>query len=199
MMIASVTLVTVHAQEKEIPRERKEFRDKMMAERLKLTEEQQQRAKTLNENFRKQMTELRKKEDITVKEWRNQAMELNKKHREEMRNLLTNEQKDRMEKFKLERKQMTDIDADAKLEKMKLRLDLNKEQFEQLKKQRAETMEKMRSIRENNAMDMMNKRAEIRALMERRRENMKSILTEDQMKKMQELRKPMHKKRRIRS
>ena len=183
MMIASVTLVTVHAQEKEIPRERKEFRDKMMAERLKLTEEQQQRAKTLNENFRKQMTELRKKEDITVKEWRNQAMELNKKHREEMRNLLTNEQKDRMEKFKLERKQMTDIDADAKLEKMKLRLDLNKEQFEQLKKQRAETMEKMRSIRENNAMDMMNKRAEIRALMERRRENMKSILTEDQMKK----------------
>ena len=104
-----------------------------------------------------------------------------------------------MEKFKLERKQMTDIDADAKLEKMKLRLDLNKEQFEQLKKQRAETMEKMRSIRENNAMDMMNKRAEIRALMERRRENMKSILTEDQMKKMQELRKPMHKKRRIRS
>lgn len=198
-MIASVTLVTVHAQEKEIPRERKEFRDKMMAERLKLTEEQQQRAKTLNENFRKQMTELRKKEDITVKEWRNQAMELNKKHREEMRNLLTNEQKDRMEKFKLERKQMTDIDADAKLEKMKLRLDLNKEQFEQLKKQRAETMEKMRSIRENNAMDMMNKRAEIRALMERRRENMKSILTEDQMKKMQELRKPMHKKRRIRS
>ena len=199
MMIASVTLVTVHAQEKEIPRERKEFRDKMMAERLKLTEEQQQRAKTLNENFRKQMTELRKKEDITVKEWRNQAMELNKKHREEMRNLLTNEQKDRMEKFKLERKQMTDIDADAKLEKMKLRLDLNKEQFEQLKKQRAETMEKMRSIRENNAMDMMNKRAEIRALMERRRENMKSILTEEQMKKMQELRKPMHKKRRIRS
>ena len=198
-MIASVTLVAVHAQEKEIPRERKEFRDKMMAERLKLTEEQQQRAKTLNENFRKQMTELRKKEDITVKEWRNQAMELNKKHREEMRNLLTNEQKDRMEKFKLERKQMTDIDADAKLEKMKLRLDLNKEQFEQLKKQRAETMEKMRSIRENNAMDMMNKRAEIRALMERRRENMKSILTEDQMKKMQELRKPMHKKRRIRS
>lgn len=198
-MIASVTLVTVHAQEKEIPRERKEFRDKMMAERLKLTEEQQQRAKTLNENFRKQMTELRKKEDITVKEWRNQAMELNKKHREEMRNLLTNEQKDRMEKFKLERKQMTDIDADAKLEKMKLRLDLNKEQFEQLKKQRAETMEKMRSIRENNAMDMMNKRAEIRALMERRRENMKSILTEDQMKKMHELRKPMHKKRRIRS
>lgn len=198
-MIASVTLVTVHAQEKEIPRERKEFRDKMMAERLKLTEEQQQRAKTLNENFRKQMTELRKKEDITVKEWRNQAMELNKKHREEMRNLLTNEQKDRMEKFKLERKQMTDIDADAKLEKMKLRLDLNKEQFEQLKKQRAETMEKMRSIRENNAMDMMNKRAEIRALMERRRENMKSILTEEQMKKMQELRKPMHKKRRIRS
>ena len=83
------------------------------------------------------------------------------------------------------------------MEKMKLHLDLNNEQTEKLKKQRIEMLEKIKGIKENNSMDMMKKREEIKLLMEKRKENMKSILTEEQLKKMQELNKSMHHKRKV--
>lgn len=197
LMLALTVMISLNAQEKRLFGERKELRDKMLTEKLKLSEEQREKAKSLNEDFRAKMTELRKKEDITVKEYRAQMMELNKKHREEMRNLLSQEQRDQIERAKLERKKIAAIDADARMEKMKLRLDLNNEQFGKLKSQRLETMEKMKAIQENKSMDVMKKRQEIKELLKQRNQNLKSILTEEQMKKMQEFRKPAHKKRRI--
>src|SRR4026208_1967857 len=123
LALALTTIISVQAQEKRAPFQRKEFRDKMLTEKLKFSEEQKEKAKTLNEDYRKKLTELRKKEDITVKDWRNQMMELNKKRREDMRGLLTNDQKEQVEKIKLERKKIADIDNNARMEKMKLRLD----------------------------------------------------------------------------
>ena len=43
----------------------------------------------------------------------------------------------------------------------------------------------------------MKKREEMKALMQKRNENMKSVLNEEQMKKMQEMRKTMQRKRRV--
>jgi hypothetical protein len=197
VMLAIVTIVAAQAQKERITVEKKDLRDKMMTQKLKFSDEQKQKAKTLNEDYRKKMTELRKKDDILVKDWKNQMMELNKKHREDMKGLLTKEQKGQIEKFKTERRKFAEIDANARLEKMKLRLDLNKDQMEKIKKQRGEMMEKIRSLKENKSMDMSKKKEEIRTLMNKRKEEMKSILTEDQLKKIQELRKPMTRKRRV--
>ena len=55
----------------------------------------------------------------------------------------------------------------------------------------------MRSIRDNQSLDQMKKREEMKALMQNRKEKMKSILNEDQMNKMQEMRKQMPRKRRV--
>ena len=86
-MLAMVMVVAAQAQ-KERVQEQRGHRDKMMAEKLKLSDEQRQKAKTLNEDYRKKMDELRKKDDILVKDWRNQMMELNKKHKEDMKVLI---------------------------------------------------------------------------------------------------------------
>jgi periplasmic protein CpxP/Spy len=196
LMLAMVTIVAAQAQKERVP-EQRGHRDKMMAEKLKLSEEQKQKAKTLNEDYRKKMDELRKKDDILVKDWRNQMMELNKKHREDMQDLLSKEQKAQIEKMKVERKKIAGIDANARMEKMKLRLDLSNDQMERIKKQRIETLDKMKVIRENRSQDMMKKRVEMKALIQKRNENMKSILNEEQMKKMQEMRKTMPRKRRV--
>lgn len=197
LTLAMVTIVAVQAQKKRVTVERKDFRDKMITQKLKFSDEQKQKAKTLNEDYRKKLTGLRKKDDILVKDWKNQMMELNKKHREDMRGLLSKEQKEQIEKMKIDRKKIAEIDANARMEKMKLRLDLNNDQMEKIKKYRGETMEKMRSLKKNKSMDMTKKREEIRTLMNKRKETMKSILTEDQLKKMQELRKQMPRKRRV--
>jgi len=197
LLLAMVTVVTAQAQKKRVPVERKDLRDKMITQQLKFSDEQKQKAKTLNEDYRKKLTELRKKDDILVKDWKNQLMELNKKHREDMKGLLSKEQKMQIEKMKMDRKKIADINANSRMEKMKLRLDLNNDQMEKIKKQRGETMEKMRSLKENKSIDMLKKKEEMKMLMHKRKETMKSILTEDQLKKIQELRKPMPRKRRV--
>lgn len=159
----------------------------MMYRQLHLSEEQKQKFKTLNEDFRKNMMDLRKQDDITVKEWRNRMETLQKKHREDLQGMFTQEQKAQMEKMKRERKQMAEIDAKARTEKMKIQLGLSNEQSEKLNNQRKEMMEKMKALRENQTMDMEKKREEIKALMEKRKETMRSILTHEQRKKMQQM------------
>ena len=196
-MLAMVMIVAAQAQEKRVQEPRKDYRDKRMAEKLKLSDEQKQKAKALNEDYKNKMDELRKKDDILVKDWRNQMMELNKKHKEDMSALLSKEQKAQIEKMKIEKKKIAEIDATARMEKMKVRLDLNNDQAEKLKKQRSETLEKMKAIRENKSQDMMKKREEMKALIQKNKENMRSILNEEQMKKMKEMRKSMPRKRRI--
>jgi len=196
-MLAMVMIVAAHAQEKRVHEPRKDYRDKRMAEKIKLSDEQKQKAKALNEDYRKKMDELRKKDDILVKDWRNQMTELNKKHREDMSALLSKEQKAQIEKSKVEHKKMAEIDANARMEKMKLRLDLSNDQMERIKKQRTESLKKMKVIRENRSQDMMKKRVEMKALIQKRKENIRSILSEEQLKKMKEIRKPMPRKRRV--
>jgi len=196
-MLAMVTIVAAQAQEERVPQKQKVYRDKMMAEKVKLSDEQKQKAKALNEDYRKKMDELRKKDDILVKDWRNQMTELNKKHREDMSALLSKEQKEQIEKYKVDRKKMAEIDANARMEKMKLRLDLNDDQMARIKKQRSETLEKRKAINENRSQDMMKKRVEMKTLIQKNKENMRSILTEEQLKKMKEIRKPMPRKRRV--
>ena len=201
---AALAIGTVTAQENEMPGKRKHPGMKrhpqhMMAEKIKLSEEQKQKAKTLHEDFRKNMMELRKKDDITVKEWKTRMADLQKKQMENMQGLLSKEQKDQVEKMKTERKKMAEIDAHARMEKMKLHLNMSNDQAEKMKKHQGEMMEKMKALHENKTMDMMKKREEMKLLMEKRKESMKSILTEEQMKKMHEMKRtgPPHKKRKV--
>jgi hypothetical protein len=111
--------------------------------------------------------------------------------------LLSREQKEQIEKYKVERKKMVEIDANARMEKMKLRLDLSNDQVEKIKKQQNEMREKMKVIHENKSQDMMKKREEMKVLIQKNKENMRSILNEEQYKKMQEMRKSMPRKRRV--
>ena len=172
-------------------------KDHNLTEKLNLSEEQKVKAKKLNEEYRKNMMDLRKKDDIPVKEWRSRREELNKKHRDEFRGLLSKEQRDQMEKMRTEKRTMSESDANARMEKMKSNLGLTNDQVEKLKKQRSETSEKMKAIRENKSLDETRKREEMKGLMNKRKENMRSILTEDQMKKMQEMKKQDHRKRKM--
>ena len=70
--------------------ERKQQQVKKM-DNIDFTEAQKAQLKAINEDHRKQMQELRKKEDITVKEQRTQMAAIQKDHRQKMQNILTGE------------------------------------------------------------------------------------------------------------
>jgi Spy/CpxP family protein refolding chaperone len=185
LAVLAVTVSAIQAQDPQRKMHRmQQGHQRMMRAEMNLSEEQKQRFKTLNDDFRKNMTELRKKDDITVKEWRSRMAELQKKHRDEIQNVFSKEQKERMEKMRTERRQMAEIDAKARMEKMKLHLGLSNEQSDKMIAQRKEMMEKMKTLRENNVMDFQKKREAMRDLMQKRHEAMRSILTEEQQRKM---------------
>jgi hypothetical protein len=57
-VLAMITILSTQAQKRKIAEKQK---NKLIAEKIKLSDEQKVKAKTLNEDFSKKMTELRKK------------------------------------------------------------------------------------------------------------------------------------------
>jgi Spy/CpxP family protein refolding chaperone len=153
---------------------------------LNLSEDQRSKYKALNENFHKQMLELKKNDDITVKEWKGKMESLRKNHRSQMQSLLTEEQKTKLEKMKEDRKGRIQQGREERFDQMKARLKLTDEQTSQLKTSRLAFSEKMRAIRENKSLDDLQKRQQQKELRNKQKDQLKSILTEEQLKKLHE-------------
>lgn len=164
--------------------------DGMALKELNLTEAQKQQMKEQRESFRQQMEELKKNDNITVKEWKTRMENLRKEQKTKMENILTTEQKTRLEKMKEERKAMQKVDAKARLEKMKIHLGLSNEQVANIEKNRTEMAQKMKELRDNKSLSDDKKREQMKELMKKQQETMKSVLTEEQLKKWKESHKP---------
>jgi hypothetical protein len=164
----------------------------MMAHKLNLSEEQKAKAKTYHEDFRTKMADLKKNDNITVKEWRSKMETLRKDHKAKIQGLLTNDQKSQIEKMKTDRKAMHEIDSKSRMEKMKMKLGLSDDQASKLSKNRTEMMEKMKAIRENKNLDDLKKKEQVKELMKQQKEKTKSVLTEEQLKKLKEQKSHRH-------
>ncbi len=121
LVVLAMTVTTIQAQDPQRKMDRmKRGQGMMMHQRSNLTEEQKQKFKALNEDFRKKMTDLRKQDEITVKEWRSRMAELQKKHHTEMQNVLSPEQKARLEKAGRGRFQKAGRFQEGRLQKRRL-------------------------------------------------------------------------------
>ncbi len=166
--------------------ERKRQHHGMEMQKLNLTEDQKTKFKLQRESFHKQMEELKKNDNITVKEWKNKAETLRKEHKASMNGILTGDQKAQLEKMKAEGKAKHEEMAKQRGAKMKTHLGLSDEQSAKMESNRKEIGEKMKAIRENKSMSDEQKKENMKELMKKQKENMKSILTEDQLKKLKE-------------
>ena len=202
----ALTYGTVMAQEKtqEHKKHHKEQYGKM-SEKLNLSQEQKDQMKIINDDFRNQMQDLKKNENITVKEQKTRREELAKNHRERVQSILTQEQKVQFEKMKKEHhdgakgktqktKRSGKNYGEGRMEKMNERLNLSTEQSEKLKTLHSGMSEKIKNIRANETLTQDQKKEQVKQIMEKQKEEMKSILTEDQLKKMEEMRSNRSKK-----
>lgn len=191
-----VLAIAFAAQAQEIPQrkserphmmERKKHHAGMDMKQLNLTEEQKATFKSQRESFHKQMEALQKNDNITVKEWRNKAETLRKEHKANTESILTTEQKAQLKKMKAEANEKQATMAKKRGERMKTQLGLTDEQSAKIDSHRKEMGEKMKSIRENKSLSDEQKKEQMKSLMKTQKENMKSILTEDQLKKLKEM------------
>ncbi len=188
LAIASLAVAAPAQDLKHRQHQRMKGHNGMALQQLNLTDDQKAKFRSQNEEFRKKMEKLRKNDNITVKEWRNKMETLRKDHQMKMKELLTVDQKLRIEKMKTELKAMREIDAKARTEKMKFRLGLSDEQAVLMNKSRTEMADKMKALRENMNLNIEMKRDRMKELMKQHKEKTRSILTEEQLKKLKELR-----------
>jgi hypothetical protein len=180
----------VQAQDvKKDDRSRMKHHKGMMTEKLNLTDAQKAQMKTVNEDYKSKMTELKKNENITVKDMKSKKSALHKEHSAKVKSILTSEQLQQIEKMKTERKMNHEADGKKRMESMKTRLGLTDAQTTQLEKNKKEMGEKMKALRENKTLDESAKKEQFKALQKEQMEKMKSVLTEDQIKKLKEGRK----------
>lgn len=185
MMIAIATLQAQQNRRPQRPENRQQRQSMMM--KLNLTDDQKAQMKTYNEDFRKQMAELKKNEDITVKEWKSRMANLRKDHKAKMESVLTKEQKDQVAKMKADRQAMRQVDAKARAEKMKIKLGLSDDQTAKMEKLRTDMHNKMQGIRQNDSLAPEQKKEMAKDLMKKQKAEMKSILTDEQLKKLQDM------------
>jgi len=140
----------------------------MLRQQSALSEEQQKKLKTLQEDYRKNLMNLRKKDDITVKEWRSKMEDLQKKHHDDMQSFYPPEQKDRIERMKMQRNRLGDINARTRMNRLNMRLNMNHGLNENLYRQHQKMPGQMKSMRQHQLRDMQQRRGEIRSMIERR-------------------------------
>jgi len=189
-LIAVVVAGGAHAQDKQP--HRKGFRHHApygMYQQLNLTDDQKASLKSLNEDYRKQMAELKKHEDITVKEWKSRMESIRKEHRSKVDQVFTPEQKTKMEQLKQDRQKKMKERGKKRMETMKKELNLTADQEAALKQQQEQMKAKLKALREDKSLSEEQKKIEMKKFREQQHQSLKSILTEEQLNKLQQQRK----------
>lgn len=156
---------------------------------LNLSDDQKQKMKEVKENHRKQMADLQKNENITVKEMRDRKATLAKEHKAAIDGILTQEQKNKVEEQRtksLEKRQQMQA---QRAEKMKKQLALTDDQSSKLKTMNETYRSKFESVRKNESLDRTAKKEQFRALKQQQKEELKNVLTQEQIQKLEEMKK----------
>ena len=106
-------------------------------------------------------------------------------YRTKVQTVLTTEQKEKMKEQRLNKKE----NKRQKAEKLKQDLNLSNDQAVKMQSINANTQSKLQEIRSNNSLTPVQKKEQIKALHQQTVADRKSILNEEQIKKMEEMKK----------
>ncbi|HRP54509.1 hypothetical protein [Agriterribacter sp.] len=200
ILALSLVLTAIQAQEKTtgpVKKETKAYRHHPGKHRkqhntdfkkLNLSQEQQDKLIKINKDYRAGIADLKKQEaTITVKDYKAQMQALNKKRRGEADKVFTKEQKEQLQQMRTGKKGK--FTAGNRSQHMKTTLGLTDDQSDRMKALREYTQKKIKGIRENTALTEDQKKEQLAAIFKQQREDMKLILTPEQMKKMESFRK----------
>lgn len=162
---------------------------------LNLTDNQKQQMKTLKQTYRKQMSDLNKNENITVKEMRDRKGAIAKEHRSAVEGLLTQEQKNKIQEQKAKSIEKRKEMQAKRMDKMKKDLALTDEQSSKLKTLNDNYKGKFESLNKNESLDRTAKKQQFQALREQHKVEMKTVLTQEQIQKLDEMKKDRGSKR----
>ena len=158
---------------------------------MHFTPEQRKQMQAINMDYHKKSSDLYKNDNLTLREYKSQLLALQKDKKNKLQGLLTPEQKNKMAEFKKKREENAQVMAAAHLERMKIKLNLTDQQTATIKSQEQNLRTQMKTIRENDNLMRDQKMEQMKALLAKQKDAIKSVLTPEQQSQFES----MHKQR----
>ncbi len=157
--------------------------------KMHFTPEQRKQMMDINKDYRKKQSDLYKNDNLTLGQYKSQLLALQKEKKNKMQSLLTADQKNQIAESKKHKEENMQVMAAAHLERMKIKLNLTDAQAATIKSQFQNVRAQIKSIRENDNLLRDQKMEQIKTLLAKQKEAIKSVLTPDQINKMDEMKK----------
>ncbi len=165
--------------------------DKKTMQELNLTEAQKTELKAQREAAKTQLESIKTDASLTDAQKAEKAKAIHQEQKAKMQALLTTEQKAKLEQSRQTAKERGKEMGEKKKQAFK-DLNLTSEQSAKLKSQREASKTKIDAIKNNSSLTEEQKKAQIKEVMKSSKADMKNILTAEQLKKMQEMKKNKH-------
>jgi len=129
-----------------------------------------QQVTAINKDFHQKSAVLFKQDNLTLKQYKAGLLALEKDRKDKVAALLTPEQKDQLAQRNKQSEENVQVREAARVERLKLRLNLNDEQVAKLKAGQESLHNQAKAIHSNADLLLLEKREQLKALMAMRNE-----------------------------
>jgi hypothetical protein len=144
------------------------------------TPEQRKQVMTINKDYKQKSEDLFKQDNITLKQYKAGLIALQKEKKAKLQSLLTPQQNDELAARRKKRAENAQVMEVARLERLKLHLSLSDDQVAKIKAGQENLRSQVKAIHENDNLLPQEKRDQMKAILVKRNDTYKSVLTPDQ-------------------
>jgi len=156
-------------------------------ERIHYTPQQRQQLLSINKDFKQRSEALFAQDNITLKQYKAGLITLQKDKKAKLAALLTPQQKNEMAERRKKMTENAQVMAVARLERLRLHLNLTDDQVAKLKAGQESLRSQVKAIHENDNLLPQEKREQMKALLAKRNDTYKSVLTPDQYSQFEKM------------
>jgi hypothetical protein len=154
---------------------------------LNLSATQKEQVKAARQNTEKQLAELKKNDQQTVKDFKASKDAILQSQKDQVSGILTDEQKNQLAQNKPNDRQGDN--AGKNIGKMKEKLGLSEQQVTQIKANRDADQAKIKAVKENSQLSNSEKKEQLKVIKKDQENNLAQILSPEQISKMEQSRK----------
>lgn len=186
-----ITTVVTAQEKRSIENKRTEIKQhrKAIVKDLNLTTEQKSKMKSINQDYKSKMMDLKSDDNITRGDFKGKMKKLQDARKSETQAVLSVEQQNKIKESKEIKKEEIKNKRKDRGEKIKSELNLTDDQQTTLKTNRKAMHAEIKTVKDNVALTKDEKREKIKTLKEKQKETMKTVLTPDQVQKLKDLKK----------
>ena len=151
------------------------------------TPEQRQQVAAINKDYRQKSADLYKQDNLTLKQYKAGLIALQKEKKTKLDGLLTQQQKDDMATRRKRMSENAQVMQVARLERLKLHLNLSDDQVAKIKAGQDGLRSQVKAIHENDNLLPQQKMEQMKALMAKRNDTYKAVLTPDQYTQFEQM------------